>query len=274
MSIQDPPLLKGFDSSDNPSIQRQIDAGNMTFQDISKFNDPQWQSFRNYPSYGFSAGAGAAGGYLYVRGIRAPSKIFGLLVAGGLTGFSLGSLQARRTLKKNLQSLDNPDRFSKAMGQIIREKMGKMGVEITAPPPMRKRPGVPESGASQDSQNGPGEEMMDDSQAVDWGKEDAGSAVTSTNASAPSDSQPRTTTWDLIRAARSTAQPTSWDTIRQSHEKQRMTKQPSKSTPSRQSDEMTEQEKFDAMLDAERRAAAENTDPYASSTPTTSKRWT
>ncbi|KAG8964015.1 hypothetical protein FRC03_002299 [Tulasnella sp. 419] len=233
MSIQDPPLLKGFDSSDNPSIQRQIDAGNITFQDISKFNDPQWQSFRNYPSYGFSAGAGAAGGYLYVRGIRAPSKIFGLLVAGGLTGFSLGSLQARRTLKKNLQSLDNPDRFSKAMGQIIREKMGKMGVEIPAPPPMRKRPGVPES-----------------------------------------DPQPRTTTWDAIRAARSTAQPTSWDTIRQSHEKQRMTQQPSKSTPSRQSDEMTEQEKFDAMLDAERRAAAENTDPYASSTPTTSKRWT
>lgn len=76
--------------------------------------------------------------------------------------------------------------------------------------------------------------------------------------------------WDQIRTAQQTTKPTSWDSIRETHEKQRMGRSgtPSSSAASdngtvpykgpRDAEREAEQAKFDALLEGERRIAAQD----------------
>ncbi|KAG8859107.1 hypothetical protein FRB96_004677 [Tulasnella sp. 330] len=103
-------------------------------------------------------------------------------------------------------------------------------------------------------------------------------------------SNPNPTSWDVIRGRNQSAQPTAWDIIRQRQERERIpstsssTSNPSSSTSedayrpeaapvssddaesafSDQVDaELSEQEKFDALLEAERRMGGRSPDAYA-----------
>jgi len=98
------------------------------------------------------------------------------------------------------------------------------------------------------------------------------------------------TRWETIRKEKSSAQPTAWDLIRQRHERQRLPSSDTSDTsdedptfkaqapprtdglpPPESNDygrrdedsEMSEQEKFNALLEAERRMGARNADKYA-----------
>ncbi|KII93559.1 hypothetical protein PLICRDRAFT_396627 [Plicaturopsis crispa FD-325 SS-3] len=72
----------------------------------------------------------------------------------------------------------------------------------------------------------------------------------------PPVSPPQTSIWDEIRKKRASSPTSSWDALRQDHERRVVRGSGSSDAPSEAKDERTlEQERFDAMLEQERRAS-------------------
>ncbi|KIO20927.1 hypothetical protein M407DRAFT_132423 [Tulasnella calospora MUT 4182] len=210
----------------------------------------------------------------------------------GIAGGYLGHLYAQRYTRRQIESLQNPEGYKQAMLEIHKAQARRNGEELvhvnwtyglmvgrkltkreleamdeSAPLPEGKTIPEGELATSRNSSNG---EPRDSRQS---------NGTPSTPVSQPGTPN----RWEEIRKERATAQPTTWDLIRQKHERERLPPSvPTARSPDEQdpngwgsetprsapsssdvenfddnTDEPNEQERFDALLEAERRRSAE-----------------
>ncbi|KAG9050390.1 hypothetical protein FS837_005735 [Tulasnella sp. UAMH 9824] len=279
---------------DDDDVQQQIENGTLILEDLAFMN--RMEDPGTFPVTGFFLGIAASHG-LRIGRVSAfktlPLQVRLLLSkpAFGIAGGYLGHLYAKRYARRQIESLQNPEGYKRAMMEIHRAQARRNGEELVhvnwtyglmvgrkltkkelealdenAPLPERNPASEGELATYRNSSNG------------------------ETRDSRPPNGTPSTTVsqpavpnrWEEIRKERSTAQPTTWDLIRQKHERERLP--PSVPTSSSQDEQDTngwgsetpgsasssdvessennkgdpsEQEKFDALLEAERRRSAE-----------------
>ncbi|KAG8952015.1 hypothetical protein FRC04_005348 [Tulasnella sp. 424] len=280
---------------DDDDVQQQVENGTLNLDDLAFMNrieDPFSFLVTGFflgiaASHGLRVGRASTFKSLPLRTRLALSKpVFG--VAGGY----LGHLYAQHYARRQLESLQNPEGYKTAMLEIHKAQARRNGEELTlvnwtygwmvarkltkkeleaidenTPLPERNTDPEGELATYRNSSNG----------------EARGSRQPASAPAAPVAQPAASNRWEEIRKERTTAQPTAWDLIRQKHERERLP--PSVPTSSSQDgqdsngwgseaprggsstpdsedsddnkEELSEQERFDELLEAERRRSAE-----------------
>ncbi|KAG2159958.1 uncharacterized protein EDB93DRAFT_30480 [Suillus bovinus] len=166
-----------------------------------------------------------------------------------LVGLLFGRVRQVLAHKQFTDALENPAGFIEALSNVDRKLggNGQLGFTLTR---IRKDAAHLDNNATSGTSQEHGPEMVSEQNwKASWSQSDAPS---------PQAAQPKNR-WEEIRAAnaRSAGYVSSWDTIRQRHERNRLphsTSSPSSDPPSSgMDDRATEQAKFDAILEAERK---------------------
>ncbi|KAG8763739.1 hypothetical protein FRC11_013194 [Ceratobasidium sp. 423] len=235
------------DQATREILRRQMERGNITHSDIMTF-----QNFRkrwDYSSVGLIGGAMVAS--VWGRFIRRPpltaGRLFALSTFAAFTGASLGTGFQVRALVQTVNSLEDPNRFKRAVTEMTQELVARRQATLKQAYGTRA-----EVNTSQDGEH---------TQLADgW---DVGKPQQSTAQSTPAapGSAPGTDRWAQLRAQKTSAQPTAWDTIRQSHERnQPGDKQGDNGIPEgdAEKDRRKAQAEFDALLERERSFGQDN----------------
>ncbi|CAE6524275.1 unnamed protein product [Rhizoctonia solani] len=235
------------DQATREILRRQMERGNITHSDIVTF-----QTFRkrwDYSSVGLISGAMIAS--VWGRFMRRPpltaGRLFALSTFAAFTGASIGTGFQVRALVQTVNSLEDPNRFKRAVTEMTQEMVARRQAAWKQAQTAR-----PEGNKSQDGEH---------TQLADgW---DAGKLQQSTTQSTPAalESAPGTDRWAQLRAQKTPAQPTTWDNIRQSHERNKPgDKQGDNGTPEggAEEDRRKAQAEFDALLERERSIGQDN----------------
>lgn len=212
---------------------------------------------------------GAAASYAVKRPKWPTGRTAGFVFFGALAGRAIGSAIAVTSHYKFIGSIQEPEKFAKAMDNI----QHRLGQPILRDVPiiMKPAPSSP-SAASPDFVDSPDRvsslslcihlhelnSLTAYAQPVHQDQDQPPARSNVASSPPPPISHQTQTSWDRIRRANANgAQQSSWDAIRQNHEKAEMQRRPppqSQSTsdsPARDS-RAEEQAKFDAMLEKER----------------------
>ncbi|KAG9104410.1 hypothetical protein FRC06_002645 [Ceratobasidium sp. 370] len=232
-------------------LRRQMEKGNITHADITTLRE--YQQSWDYSRIGLIGGALTTS--IWGRFIRQPplpiGRMFGLSTLAAFVGASVGTgLQVRAGIQA-VNSLENPERFKKALVEMSQEVLAQRQAALKRPPDSQPPTYAP--------QNGEDTKLAD---GWDTGKTRQPPSVPA-RASSASEVGPPSDRWAQLRAQKPTAQPTAWDTIRQTHERT----SPSMNGQESQASSETEEEKrrrqaqaeFDALLERERNIGQDNT---------------
>ncbi|KAG8983762.1 hypothetical protein FRB90_005770 [Tulasnella sp. 427] len=282
---------------DDEDVLQQVENGTLNLEDLAFMNrieDPASFPVTGFflgiaAAHGLRIGRAAAHRALPLQIRLALSKpVFG--IAGGYVGHKYAQYYAR----KNLDSLQNPQGYKAAMMEIHKAHARRNGEEImhvnwTYGLMIAKKLTKKELEAMDESSPLPYPEI--NPEEADLGVDRNGSNGEAKDARPASNSTPgappvQSTSpnrWEEIRKERTTAQPTTWDLIRQKHERERLpasvptsashddqssngwgsetAREPTSSADSETTEnpkqDPGEQERFDALLEAERRRSAE-----------------
>ncbi|QRV76077.1 hypothetical protein RhiJN_04092 [Ceratobasidium sp. AG-Ba] len=232
-------------------LRRQMEKGNITHTDITTLQ--RYQQSWDYSRIGLLGGALTTS--VWGRFIRQPplpvGRLFGLSTLAAFVGASLGTGFQVRAGIQAVNSLENPDRFKKALVEMSQELLAQRQAAL------RRITGSQQPGNA--VQSGEETKLADSWDNRSRQSSPAAAPVTPGHLAKGAPSGDR---WSQLRAQKPTAQPTAWDTIRQTHE-------PSSPSPSTQNEPMIEsdedkrrrqaQAEFDALLERERKMGQDNT---------------
>jgi len=178
-------------------------------------------------------------------------RLFGLSSFAAFTGASLGTGFQVRAGIQAVNSLENPDRFKKALVEMSQEVIAQRQAALRRSPGSQSSAPVPQDGEHTKLADG-------------W---DTGSVRQPPSTPSPAPLMPEPGAggdrWSQLRTQKSTAQPTTWDTIRQSHERvpSSMDKQDNQRDGESDTDRKRReaQAEFDALLARERGVGQDST---------------
>ncbi|KAG8744708.1 hypothetical protein FRC10_009622 [Ceratobasidium sp. 414] len=232
-------------------LRRQMEKGNITHTDITTLQ--KYQQSWDYSRVGLIGAALATS--IWGRFIRHPplpiGRMFGLSTLAAFTGASLGTGFQVRAGIQAVNSLENPDRFKKALVEMSQEVLAQRQAALKRPPGSQPSTYAP--------QNGEDTKLAD---GWDTGRARQPPGVPAQASPAP-EAGPPSDRWAQLRAQKPTAQATAWDTIRQTHERasQSMTGQESQPSGENEEDKRRRQAQaeFDTLLERERNIGQDNT---------------
>ncbi|KAG8720540.1 hypothetical protein FRC08_018893 [Ceratobasidium sp. 394] len=239
------------DQATRDILRRQMEKGNITHADITTLQ--RYQQSWDYSRVGLIGGALTTS--IWGRFIRQPplpiGRMFGLSTLAAFVGASVGTgLQVRAGIQA-VNSLENPDRFKKALVEMSREVLSQRQAALKRPPSSQ-----PPTYAAQDGED---TKLAD---GWDTGRVRHPPNVPAQAAPVP-EAGPPSDRWAQLRAQKPTAQPTTWDTIRQTHERTFPSVNGQESQPNSESEEdkrrRQAQAEFDALLERERSVGQDNT---------------
>ncbi|KAG8679581.1 hypothetical protein FRC09_018864 [Ceratobasidium sp. 395] len=232
-------------------LRRQMEKGNITHTDITTLQ--RYQQSWDYSRVGLIGGALVTS--VWGRFIRRPplpiGRMLGLSTLAAFTGASIGTgLQVRAGIQA-INSLENPDRFKKALVEMSREVLAQRQAALKRPPIAQPSTYAPENGENTRLADGW------DTSRVQQPPSAPARASPTPEAGSPSDR------WSQLRAQKPTLQPTTWDTIRQTHERTSPNVGGQTSQLAGESEEdkrrRQAQAEFDALLERERGMGQDNT---------------
>ncbi|KAG8909814.1 hypothetical protein FRC01_006714 [Tulasnella sp. 417] len=280
---------------DDDEVRQQVENGTLILEDLAIMNrieDPA-----SFPVTAFFLGIAASHGLRIGRMSAFKSLPLAARLAlskpvFGIAGGYLGHLYAKGYTRRQLGSLQNPEGYKKAIIDIHKAQARRNGEELvhvnwTYGFMVGRKLTKKELEAIDENEPLPERSPVSEGELATYRNSSNGEPRDSrqlTEASSTPVSQPAAPNrWEEIRKERTTAQPTAWDLIRQKHERERLP--PSVPTSSSQdeqdtngwgsetqsgapsstdaensddnNDEPSEQERFDALLEAERRRSAE-----------------
>ncbi|KEP54247.1 putative transmembrane protein [Rhizoctonia solani 123E] len=228
-------------------LRRQMERGNIVHSDIVTF-----QNFRkrwDYSSVGLISGALVASvwGKFIRRPPFTPGRLFALSTFAAFTGASLGTGFQVRALVQTVNSLEDPPRFKRAVGEMTQELVARRQAALKQVQSARIGTNAPQDGEHTQL-------------AAGW---DSGKLQQSRAQPAPDapDATPNADRWAQLRAQKTPVQPTAWDTIRQTHERSKPDdKQDDNAIPESdaEKDRRRAQAEFDALLERERGFGQDN----------------
>ncbi|KAG9126522.1 hypothetical protein FRC07_003144 [Ceratobasidium sp. 392] len=232
-------------------LRRQMEKGNITHADITTLQ--KYQQSWDYSRVGLIGGALVTS--IWGRFIRRPplpmGRMFGLSTLAAFTGASVGTgLQVRAGIQA-VNSLENPDRFKKALVEMSQEVIAQRQAALRRSPGSQPPAYAPQNGEDTKLADGwdTGRVRQPPSPQV--------------RASPTSEAVPSGDRWSQLRAQKPMAQPAAWDTIRQTHERTSSSVERQDSQFGTESEEEKRrrqaQAEFDALLERERSMGQDNT---------------
>lgn len=236
------------DQATRDILRRQMEKGGITHADVTALQ--KYQNGWDYSRIGLLGGALAAS--VWGRFIRRPpltmGRLFGLSTFAAFTGASIGTGMQVRAGIQAVNSLENPERFKKALTEMAQEVMAQRQAALRRPPGSQPNVRAPQDGEHTKLADG-------------W---DSSKFPQPRASPAPPASDPGSGTdrWSQLRSQKPTAQPTAWDSIRQTYERKPEGNNQS-GADINESDAEKERRKaqaeFDALLEKERGFGQGNT---------------
>ncbi|CAE6338641.1 hypothetical protein AG1IA_04457 [Rhizoctonia solani AG-1 IA] len=234
------------DQATRDILRRQMEKGGITHSDIVTF-----QSFRNRWDY---SRVGLIGGALVTsiwgRFIRRPpltaGRLFGLSSFAAFTGASLGTGLQVRALIQTVNSLEDPNRFKKAVAEMSQELLARRQAALKQTQGTRLGANSP--------QDGEHTKLADGWDTVNPQRLGAQPIPATTESTTGHDR------WSQLRAQKTPAQPATWENIRQSQERSKSDEQNDHGIPESdvEKDRRKAQAEFDALLERERSFGQDN----------------